>query len=143
MLVLLSKFSFDWISSLFFKPLSSLSSLSSLSKRDQSSNQPCGYHIISLKAIKSPFTMPKNAVIARRGKIIWSVVVFLSITTLMNKSLPALLLSLRTLSINLGGGKCKWTPPHYDGDSNKTYFRSLIAGFPGGSKVSIFAKRIR
>jgi len=84
--------------------------------------------------------MPLSIIRNQRFKIYWSLIVLLTVTTLLHKSLPTLLLSLRTLSLNLGNGKCKWTPPKYTADKSKQYFRSLIAGFPGGSKRIIFTQ---
>lgn len=55
--------------------------------------------------------------------------------------LPSLLLaSLRTLSLNLGGGKCQWTAPDYTPNATKQIFKTLVAGFPGGSKRSVITQ---
>lgn len=40
----------------------------------------------------------------------------------------------RNLSINLGGGKCKWTPPTYDVPEDLIFHKTIIAGFPSGDK---------
>jgi hypothetical protein len=40
----------------------------------------------------------------------------------------------RQLSINLGNGNCKWTPPNYNVPEDVTYTKTLIAGFPSGDK---------
>jgi len=44
----------------------------------------------------------------------------------------------RKLSIDLGGGNCKWTPPTYDVDEELDFHKTLIAGFPSGDKRMIF-----
>jgi len=44
---------------------------------------------------------------------------------------------LRRISINLGNGKCLWTPPSYD-PPNGTFFSTLVVGYPGGSKRIVF-----
>lgn len=42
------------------------------------------------------------------------------------------------ISINIGGGKCKFMPPSYTANESVTYFRTLIAGYPGGSKRIVY-----
>ena len=44
----------------------------------------------------------------------------------------------RKLSIDLGGGNCKWTLPTYDIDEELDFHKTLIAGFPSGDKRMIF-----
>jgi hypothetical protein len=44
----------------------------------------------------------------------------------------------RNLSINLGGGKCKWTPPTYDVPEDLIFHKTIIAGFPSGDKRLTF-----
>jgi len=44
----------------------------------------------------------------------------------------------RGLSINLGGGKCKWTPPTYDVSTDIIFNKTIIAGFPSGDKRLTF-----
>lgn len=42
--------------------------------------------------------------------------------------------SQRGLSLNLGGGMCKWMPPVYEVPENVDFHKTLIAGFPSGDK---------
>ena len=42
------------------------------------------------------------------------------------------------ISINIGGGKCKFMPPSYTANESVTYFKTLIAGYPGGSKRIVY-----
>jgi len=44
----------------------------------------------------------------------------------------------RALSLNLGGGNCRWQPPIYDVPENITFTKTLIAGFPSGDKRMTF-----
>ena len=44
----------------------------------------------------------------------------------------------RALSINLGGGNCKWLPPQYKVPENLEFHKTIIAGFPSGDKRMIF-----
>ncbi len=46
----------------------------------------------------------------------------------------------RKLSINLGGGNCKWQPPEYDVPESIDFHKTLIAGFPSGDKRMIFVQ---
>lgn len=46
----------------------------------------------------------------------------------------------RGLSINLGGGKCKWTPPFYRANEKTPYFKTLITGYPGGAKRIVYTQ---
>ena len=46
----------------------------------------------------------------------------------------------RRLSINLGGGKCKWTPPEYNVPEELEFHKTIIAGFPSGDKRMIFVQ---
>lgn len=48
--------------------------------------------------------------------------------------------SQRKLSLNLGGGRCKWQPPEYDVPEELDFQKTLIAGFPSGDKRMIFAQ---
>mmetsp|Transcript_15138 Transcript_15138/g.21597 ORF Transcript_15138/g.21597 Transcript_15138/m.21597 type:complete len:417 (-) Transcript_15138:9-1259(-) len=43
----------------------------------------------------------------------------------------------RTLSIDLGNGNCKWTPP-VDADQDRPLFMTLIAAYPGSGKRTAF-----
>ena len=36
----------------------------------------------------------------------------------------------RALSVNLGNGNCRWTPPIYDVPEDIVFHKTLIAGFP-------------
>ena len=55
---------------------------------------------------------------------------------------PALLdlQSQRTLSLNLGGGMCKWQPPVYTVPDDIDFYKTVIAGFPSGDKRMIFVQ---
>ena len=44
----------------------------------------------------------------------------------------------RTLTLNLGGGACKWQPPEYDVPADLDFHKTIIAGFPSGDKRMIF-----
>ena len=46
--------------------------------------------------------------------------------------------SQRQLSLNLGGGNCKWQPPSYDVPTDIDFYKTIIAGFPSGDKRMIF-----
>eukprot|EP00984_Skeletonema_dohrnii_P025661 scaffold14834_cov159-Skeletonema_dohrnii-CCMP3373.AAC.6 len=46
--------------------------------------------------------------------------------------------SQRTLSLNLGGGNCKWQPPVYAVPNDIDFYKTVIAGFPSGDKRMIF-----
>jgi len=48
--------------------------------------------------------------------------------------------SSRELSIDLGGGQCKWTAPIYDVPTDTKFFKTLIAGFPSGDKRLTFVQ---
>jgi len=48
--------------------------------------------------------------------------------------------NFRRLSINLGGGRCKWTPPNYQANKTTPYFKTLIAGYPGGAKRIVYSQ---
>jgi hypothetical protein len=44
----------------------------------------------------------------------------------------------RALSLNLGGGNCKWLPPEYEVPEDLEFHKTIIAGFPSGDKRMIF-----
>jgi len=46
----------------------------------------------------------------------------------------------RKMSIDLGGGKCQWTPPDNEGIEGVTFQKTLIAGFPSGDKRLTFVQ---
>ena len=46
----------------------------------------------------------------------------------------------RELSIYLGDGQCKWTPPTYDVPEDINFTKTLIAGFPSGDKRLTFVQ---
>ena len=46
--------------------------------------------------------------------------------------------SQRQLSLNLGGGNCKWQPPSYGVPTDIDFYKTIIAGFPSGDKRMIF-----
>ena len=46
--------------------------------------------------------------------------------------------SQRSLSLDLGGGNCKWQPPQYDVPEDIDFHKTIIAGFPSGDKRMIF-----
>ncbi len=46
--------------------------------------------------------------------------------------------SQRSLSINLGGGKCEWTPPTGVVPEDIDFYKTVIAGYPSGGKRMIF-----
>mmetsp|Transcript_17720 Transcript_17720/g.38284 ORF Transcript_17720/g.38284 Transcript_17720/m.38284 type:complete len:549 (+) Transcript_17720:92-1738(+) len=46
--------------------------------------------------------------------------------------------SQRKLSINLGGGDCKWEPPVYDVPEDLDFHKTFIAGFPSGDKRMVY-----
>eukprot|EP00574_Skeletonema_japonicum_P009973 CAMPEP_0201719490 /NCGR_PEP_ID=MMETSP0593-20130828/4665_1 /ASSEMBLY_ACC=CAM_ASM_000672 /TAXON_ID=267983 /ORGANISM="Skeletonema japonicum, Strain CCMP2506" /LENGTH=504 /DNA_ID=CAMNT_0048209933 /DNA_START=111 /DNA_END=1625 /DNA_ORIENTATION=+ len=48
--------------------------------------------------------------------------------------------SQRTLSLNLGGGNCKWQPPVYTVPDDIDFYKTVIAGFPSGDKRMIFVQ---
>ncbi len=48
--------------------------------------------------------------------------------------------SQRTLSLNLGGGNCKWQPPVYHVPEDIDFYKTVIAGFPSGDKRMIFVQ---
>ena len=45
-----------------------------------------------------------------------------------------MLRGVRKLSLNLGDGKCKWTPPQYDVPTDIDFYKLLVAGYPSGDK---------
>lgn len=47
---------------------------------------------------------------------------------------------LRRLSVNLGGGKCIWSPPIYDVPNDLNFTKLLIAGYPSGDKRMTFVQ---
>ena len=48
--------------------------------------------------------------------------------------------SQRQLSLNLGGGNCKWQPPVYEVPEEIEFYKTVIAGFPSGDKRMIFVQ---
>ena len=44
----------------------------------------------------------------------------------------------RALSLNLGGGNCKWQPPNYNVPTNVDFHKTVIAGYPSGDKRMVF-----
>jgi hypothetical protein len=46
--------------------------------------------------------------------------------------------SQRRLSLNLGGGMCKWQPPVYNVPAEIDFHKTIITGFPSGDKRMIF-----
>ena len=46
----------------------------------------------------------------------------------------------RRLSLNLGGGACKWQPPEYEVPNNIEFYKTLIAGFPSCDKRMTFTQ---
>ncbi len=44
----------------------------------------------------------------------------------------------RKLSLDLGGGNCKWQPPTYQVPEEIDFHKAIIAGFPSGDKRMIF-----
>ena len=46
----------------------------------------------------------------------------------------------RRLSLNLGGGACKWTPPNYTVPPDLDFHKTIITGFPSGDKRMIFTQ---
>jgi len=44
------------------------------------------------------------------------------------------------LSLDLGDGNCKWTPPVYEPNNTATYFKTLITGYPGGAKRLVYVQ---
>lgn len=48
--------------------------------------------------------------------------------------------SQRRLSLNLGGGNCKWQPPVYEVPEEIEFYKTVIAGFPSGDKRMIFVQ---
>jgi len=48
--------------------------------------------------------------------------------------------SQRQLSLNLGGGNCKWQPPVYDVPEEIDFYKTVIAGYPSGDKRMIFVQ---
>lgn len=46
----------------------------------------------------------------------------------------------RHLSLNLGGGACKWEPPRYDVPNDINFYKTLIAGFPSCDKRMTFTQ---
>ena len=45
---------------------------------------------------------------------------------------------LRRLSINYGGGRCKWQPPNFNVPSDIDWLKTLVVGFPSGDKRLAF-----
>jgi len=48
--------------------------------------------------------------------------------------------SQRLLSLDLGGGSCKWQPPKYNVPEELDLHKTLIAGFPSGDKRMIYVQ---
>ena len=46
----------------------------------------------------------------------------------------------RRLTLDLGGGNCKWQPPVFDVPENIDFHKTIIAGFPSGDKRMIFVQ---
>ncbi len=46
----------------------------------------------------------------------------------------------RALSLNLGGGNCKWQSPNYNVPSNVDFHKTVIAGYPSGDKRMVFVQ---
>lgn len=46
--------------------------------------------------------------------------------------------TLRSLSIDLGGGTCEWQPPRYFIPEDEQWDKTLIVGFPSGDKRLVF-----
>ncbi len=46
----------------------------------------------------------------------------------------------RGLSLDLGGGNCKWQPPAYEVPDSIDFKKTIIAGFPSGDKRMIFVQ---
>ena len=49
-------------------------------------------------------------------------------------------LTQRRLSLNLGNGACKWSPPNYTVPPDLDFHKTVIAGFPSGDKRMIFTQ---
>jgi len=72
---------------------------------------------------------------------VFLIVVILSISQIIDTSETfGSFEQLRKLSLNLGNGKCKWTPPLYTMPANVTYEKTLIVGFPGGDKRLLYVQ---
>lgn len=41
---------------------------------------------------------------------------------------------VRTLSLDMGDGNCKWTPPVYEVPEDIDFHKTLVAGYPSGDK---------
>eukprot|EP00565_Helicotheca_tamesis_P008478 CAMPEP_0185725286 /NCGR_PEP_ID=MMETSP1171-20130828/1580_1 /TAXON_ID=374046 /ORGANISM="Helicotheca tamensis, Strain CCMP826" /LENGTH=402 /DNA_ID=CAMNT_0028393371 /DNA_START=84 /DNA_END=1292 /DNA_ORIENTATION=+ len=48
--------------------------------------------------------------------------------------------SQRRMSLDLGNGRCQWTPPDEKALEGKTFFKTIIAGFPSGDKRLTFVQ---
>ena len=48
--------------------------------------------------------------------------------------------SQRLLSLDLGGGSCKWQPPIYNVPAELDLHKTLIVGFPSGDKRMTYAQ---
>ena len=75
-----------------------------------------------------------------RNKILSMLIVAAVLSSLTRNGLIFTPLDIpsRRLSINLGNGTCRWTPPIYDVPENITFQKTLIAGFPSGDKRLTF-----
>jgi len=47
-------------------------------------------------------------------------------------------LLFRKMSINYGDGECEWTPPNFAGEDTADSFKTLVVGYPGGSKRLVY-----
>lgn len=47
---------------------------------------------------------------------------------------------MRHLSLDLGGGRCKWQPPVYEVPGDISFHKTVIAGYPSGDKRMIFVQ---
>jgi len=46
----------------------------------------------------------------------------------------------RSLTINLGGGNCKWQPPTYEIPEEIDFYKTMVVGFPSGDKRMTFVQ---
>jgi hypothetical protein len=94
--------------------------------------------VVSTKGVLSWTSKSRNVIFAVVATV--AILSFAGSTIELDKITSLFRSNYRRLSINLGDGKCKWTPPIYDVPENETFTKTLIAGYPSGDKRLTFVQ---
>jgi hypothetical protein len=94
--------------------------------------------VCAKREVLSWMSKSKNTIFAVVATV--AILSYSEITIELNKIASVFRSKYRRLSINLGNGKCEWTPPIYDVPENETFTKTLIAGYPSGDKRLTFVQ---